>query len=151
MELLCVNSYIIAVLVVGASLSFFAYITHFTRSHKQKSHTVIEKLASKVLHRVKTRSSSEPPLVLGINGCCGAGKSTLATRLQSSIESMTNNDHPLNIVRISTDDLYKTKEDRNGESRLQPGSIDPSLKHILRLLKNRNVRQPRAGRAPAIQ
>jgi len=39
-------------------------------------------------------------------------------------------------IILCTDDLYKTKEDRKGRSRLQPGSIDPKLKRTLRLLKN---------------
>lgn len=54
------------------------------------------------------QSQQQKPLVLGINGAQGAGKSTLFNLLEVTLTE----GFGLNVVGFSIDDLYKTREDR---------------------------------------
>ncbi len=55
-----------------------------------------------------SRLSARKPVVLGINGCQGSGKSTTAAFLQHAFETI----HHLNVVNISLDDFYLSKAAR---------------------------------------
>lgn len=74
------------------------------------------------------RKEQQPgPLVVGINGAQGAGKSTLFNLLEVILEEGFN----LKVVGLSIDDLYKTREDRE------------KLAHTVHpLLKTRGFRVP---------
>ena len=80
------------------------------------------------------RKSTPQPIILGITGLQGSGKSTWA----SKIVSLLTNEQHLNTVTISLDDLYKThadlvsRRDRDPENKLyrtrgQPGTHDEQL------------------------
>jgi D-glycerate 3-kinase len=91
---------------------------------------VFETLLPKILAR---HQSSTSPVVLGITGLQGSGKSTWAAKIVQLLRS-----HHLCTLAISLDDLYKTHDDliaqriRNPENNLyrtrgQPGTHDEKL------------------------
>jgi len=59
---------------------------------------------------VARKDQQQGPLVVGINGAQGAGKSTLFNLLEVILEEGFN----LKVVGLSIDDLYKTREAREG-------------------------------------
>lgn len=80
------------------------------------------------------RKESSKPIILGITGLQGSGKSTWAT----SIVSLLTTEHNLNAITISLDDVYKTHDDliaqrdKDPENKLyrtrgQPGTHDEKL------------------------
>ncbi|KAF2801221.1 P-loop containing nucleoside triphosphate hydrolase protein [Melanomma pulvis-pyrius CBS 109.77] len=80
------------------------------------------------------RKESSHPIVLGITGLQGSGKSTWA----SKIVSLLTTEHNLNTITISLDDVYKTHDDliaqrdKDPENMLyrtrgQPGTHDEAL------------------------
>jgi D-glycerate 3-kinase len=80
------------------------------------------------------RKESSKPIILGITGLQGSGKSTWAT----SIVSLLTTEHNLNAITISLDDVYKTHDDliaqrdKDPENKLyrtrgQPGTHDEGL------------------------
>ncbi len=88
------------------------------------------------------RKEQQPgPLVVGINGAQGAGKSTLFNLLEVILEEGFN----LKVVGLSIDDLYKTREDREKlahtvhpllKTRGVPGTHDVDLGlELIRALK----------------
>jgi D-glycerate 3-kinase len=87
-------------------------------------------------------AASKRPLVLGINGAQGTGKSTLATLLGL----LLNNDRGLTTAQLSIDDLYLTKTERSVLSkqihpllatRGVPGTHDTNLGiQLINSLKN---------------
>lgn len=92
---------------------------------------VFESLLPKIQVRLKTNSQ---PIILGITGLQGSGKSTWASKIVQLLTSENN----LRTVTISLDDLYKTHDDliaqrdRNPENKLyrtrgQPGTHDEQL------------------------
>lgn len=62
---------------------------------------------------VLSRLSNKRPLVLGINGCQGSGKSTTAAFLQHAFETR----YQLNVVNISLDDFYLSKAARQEKAK----------------------------------
>lgn len=82
----------------------------------------------------KRHDTSSEPIILGITGLQGSGKSTWASKI---VEILTL-EHQLYTITISLDDLYKTHDeliaqrDRNPENKLyrtrgQPGTHDEQL------------------------
>jgi D-glycerate 3-kinase len=82
----------------------------------------------------KQREDSSKPIVLGITGLQGSGKSTWASKI---VEILTS-EHQLNTITVSLDDFYKTHEGlisqrdqdpKNGLYRVrgQPGTHDEQL------------------------
>lgn len=91
-----------------------------------------------VINDVLTLRPTKPPIVLGINGCQGSGKTTTAAFLQHAFEEI----HHLNVVNISLDDFYLSKAARINKAqtvhplfatRGVPGTHDTDL--ILRTMK----------------
>lgn len=66
-----------------------------------------------IINYVLSRRLSKKPIVLGINGCQGSGKSTTAAFLQHAFESI----HHLKVVNISLDDFYMSKAARIKKSK----------------------------------
>ncbi|WP_428035723.1 hypothetical protein [Amphritea sp.] len=103
---------------------------------------------------VARKEQQQGPLVVGINGAQGAGKSTLFNLLEVILEE----GFDLKVVGLSIDDLYKTREDREQlahsvhpllKTRGVPGTHDVDLGlELLRALKGefgeerRNVKIP---------
>jgi D-glycerate 3-kinase len=74
----------------------------------------IQSYFTPLAHRVAQWSAeAKRPLVLGINGAQGTGKSTLAALLGLLLES----EHNLKSVQLSIDDLYQTRAERNALGR----------------------------------
>ncbi|KAH9876191.1 hypothetical protein J1614_004070 [Plenodomus biglobosus] len=82
----------------------------------------------------KRHDTSSEPIILGITGLQGSGKSTWASKI---VEILTS-EHQLYTITMSLDDLYKTHDeliaqrDRNPENKLyrtrgQPGTHDEKL------------------------
>ncbi|KAF2849008.1 D-glycerate 3-kinase-like protein [Plenodomus tracheiphilus IPT5] len=82
----------------------------------------------------KRHETSPKPIILGITGLQGSGKSTWASKIVKILTS----EHQLNTITISLDDLYKThsdliaQRDRDPENRLyrtrgQPGTHEEEL------------------------
>ena len=67
-----------------------------------------------VIDDVLSRRLSKQPIVLGINGCQGSGKSTTAAFLQHAFETI----HHLKVVNISLDDFYLSKAARIEKSKM---------------------------------
>lgn len=61
-----------------------------------------------VIEGVLKVSSHGNPVTLGINGCQGSGKTTLAAFIQSALET----EHGLRVVSVSLDDFYLSKHQR---------------------------------------
>ncbi|MBN0986476.1 hypothetical protein [Amphritea pacifica] len=103
---------------------------------------------------VARKNQQQGPLVVGINGAQGAGKSTLFNLLEVILEE----GFDLKVVGLSIDDLYKTREDREAlahavhpllKTRGVPGTHDVELGiELIRGLKGefgddgRNVKIP---------
>lgn len=66
-----------------------------------------------IMNDVLKRCVSKQPIVLGVNGCQGSGKSTTAAFLQHTFESI----HHLSVVNISLDDFYLSKAARLEKSK----------------------------------
>tara|TARA_R110001592_G_scaffold362313_1_gene675741 strand:- start:14615 stop:15550 length:936 start_codon:yes stop_codon:yes gene_type:complete len=67
-----------------------------------------------VIDDILSRHLAKQPIVLGINGCQGSGKSTTAAFLQHAFENI----HQLNVVNISLDDFYLSKKARIEKSKM---------------------------------
>ena len=102
-----------------------------TNSLESTIHHTLTTLVPKIHQALK---SSPHPLILGITGLQGSGKSTWA----SLIVSLLRNEHNLRAITISLDDVYKThndliaQRDAHAENRLyrtrgQPGTHDERL------------------------
>lgn len=61
-----------------------------------------------VIDDVLGLTEQQRPAILGINGCQGSGKTTLAAFIQTVLEA----EHQLRVVSISLDDFYLSKERR---------------------------------------
>ncbi|ORZ23381.1 P-loop containing nucleoside triphosphate hydrolase protein [Absidia repens] len=83
----------------------------------------------------QARNLRHKPLVVGVSGCQGSGKTTLCTTL---VHLLRTDAHNYNVVSFSLDDLYLTRDEqaalgsRNSDNRLlqyrgQPGSHDLAL------------------------
>ena len=70
-------------------------------------HEYYEGIAEWVMSLLKQKVSKTPPLILGINGPQGAGKTTLARNLISIL-----NRFGINAVSISIDDFYLTRAEQ---------------------------------------
>ena len=112
------------------------------------------KLAGQV-HARKQSNTSEKPMIIGINGCQGSGKSTLGGLLQQ----LLNLYFQLNTVTLSIDDFYLTKDERLQlaktvhpllATRGVPGTHDiPLLETTITALGQQNItaRIPRFNKA----
>jgi D-glycerate 3-kinase len=67
-----------------------------------------------VIDDILNRRLSKQPIVLGINGCQGSGKSTTAAFLQHAFETI----HHLKVVNVSLDDFYLSKKARIEKSKI---------------------------------
>ena len=85
-----------------------------------------------IINDVLARHSNKHPLVLGINGCQGSGKSTAAAFLQHTFKQA----HHMKVVNVSLDDFYLSKAARINkaqtvhplfETRGVPGTHDTAL------------------------
>ncbi len=95
------------------------------------------------------------PLILGLNGCQGSGKSTLSDFLKDYLSQM----HELEVIALSLDDFYYSQEKRNQlaeqvhpllKTRGVPGTHDTEmLNHVLESLKNNAlpIKIPRFNKA----
>lgn len=95
----------------------------------------IRRVLDKLLPKIQSqRKSSSKPVLIGITGLQGSGKSTWASR----IVQILSEEHHLNTIAISLDDLYKTHDDlvsqrdKDPENKLyrtrgQPGTHDEQL------------------------
>ncbi|KAF2709420.1 P-loop containing nucleoside triphosphate hydrolase protein [Pleomassaria siparia CBS 279.74] len=103
----------------------------YTMSLETNIRRVLDLLVPKIEIR---RQASSRPIILGITGLQGSGKSTWATE----IVSLLINEHALNAITISLDDVYKTHDDliaqrdKDPENKLyrtrgQPGTHDEEL------------------------
>lgn len=66
-------------------------------------------LIDDILLRLQTKK----PIILGINGCQGSGKSTSAAFLETTFKT----EHALSVVNISLDDFYLSKASRQQKAR----------------------------------
>tara|TARA_R110001592_G_scaffold66617_1_gene204544 strand:+ start:20285 stop:21235 length:951 start_codon:yes stop_codon:yes gene_type:complete len=66
-----------------------------------------------IINDVLSRRLSKQPIVLGINGCQGSGKSTTAAFFQHTFENI----HQLKVVNVSLDDFYLSKAARLKKSK----------------------------------
>lgn len=78
-------------------------------SYLDQAFSAYQIVINDILNRLKTKH----PIVLGINGCQGSGKSTTAAFLQHSFEAI----HKLKVVNISLDDFYLSKIARQNNAR----------------------------------
>jgi D-glycerate 3-kinase len=95
----------------------------------------VRQALDKLLPKIKQRhQDSSMPIILGISGLQGSGKSTWA----STIVNILSSEHKLHTITISLDDLYKTHDDlvkqreKNPDNKLyrvrgQPGTHDQQL------------------------
>lgn len=93
------------------------------------------------LHLRDAAAASAPPLVVGVNGCQGSGKSTLCDYLATRLAAH----YGCNTVALSLDDFYLTREARRSlaakvhplfATRGVPGTHDmPLLRHTLKALQ----------------
>ncbi|KAF1849702.1 D-glycerate 3-kinase-like protein [Cucurbitaria berberidis CBS 394.84] len=95
----------------------------------------IRRVLDILLPRIRKRQKeSSDPIILGITGLQGSGKSTWASMIVSILAS----EHQLHSITISLDDLYKThsdliaQRDKNPDNKLyrtrgQPGTHDEQL------------------------
>lgn len=58
---------------------------------------------------LKHQEGAKSPLIVGINGCQGSGKSTLTSFIDAYLSSV----HNKNVVSLSIDDFYLDQSDRN--------------------------------------
>ncbi|KAL5115031.1 hypothetical protein ACEQ8H_007072 [Pleosporales sp. CAS-2024a] len=90
---------------------------------------LVPKIKSQLQHQESSR-----PLIIGISGLQGSGKSTWASRMVEVLETQ----HQLHAITLSLDDLYKTHDhlvaqrDRDPQNKLyqtrgQPGTHDEAL------------------------
>ncbi len=92
-------------------------------------------------------SNSKQPLVIGVNGAQGTGKSTLSLVLEQSLK----HDHQLHSAIISIDDIYLTRRERDIlakqihpllKTRGVPGTHDVSMGiNLIQQLKNQHPTQ----------
>ena len=98
--------------------------------------------------------SAKKPIVVGINGCQGSGKSTLSAFIEAYLTSQ----HQLNVVSVSLDDFYLAKTDRQSlaikvhpllATRGVPGThdVDLALSTFRRLENYGTVSLPRFDKA----
>lgn len=73
-------------------------------SYRESASKHLEPLIADVL----TRQARQHPLIVGINGCQGSGKTTLADYLRMTLQT----EHELHVVCISLDDFYLGKKQR---------------------------------------
>ncbi len=72
-------------------------------------HRTVEEVYIPISHKIiRWVSASDQPLVIGINGAQGTGKSTLSEFLSEYLKEISD----LNLIVLSLDDLYKTKSER---------------------------------------
>ena len=99
-------------------------------------------------HIVSWAENSKSPIVVGINGAQGTGKSTMSKVLALTLE----HDHQLRCAIISIDDIYLTREERSQlaqdihplfQTRGVPGTHDVSLGINL-------IQQLKEGKTPPI-
>jgi D-glycerate 3-kinase len=94
-------------------------------------HQALDKLLPKIQER---HQASSEPVVIGISGLQGSGKSTWASKIVEIVTSQ----HQLHTIAISLDDLYKTHDDlitqrdKDPDNKLyrtrgQPGTHDEQL------------------------
>lgn len=83
----------------------------FIAEHKLPAHYLrdatlwFEPLASSIAN---TRTNAARPVIVGVNGCQGSGKTTLCDYLCHSL----NRSHGLSAIALSLDDFYLTQEER---------------------------------------
>lgn len=90
---------------------------------------------------IVARAEAKQPLVVGINGCQGSGKSTLSDYLKLSLQEV----HQLRCIVLSLDDFYLTRTERQTlaaevhplfKTRGVPGTHDvPMLREALMALR----------------
>ncbi len=108
-------------------------------------------LAVKLTSHLSTRSQ---PMVIGINGCQGSGKSTLTSFLKHVLEK----EYALNVINLSLDDFYLSPEDRQLcakeyhsllKTRGVPGTHDTALlsSTLAKLKTGLSVKIPRFNKA----
>lgn len=71
----------------------------------------MQDIANEILHKIEELSSRKKFLIIGIDGRCAAGKTTLASLLQSSCEC--------NVIRM--DHFFLRPEQRTAERLQEPG------------------------------
>lgn len=127
-------------------------LSQFIKDHKlspdyiETALTWFIPLANKIsLHQ----SSANRPILIGVNGCQGSGKSTLTALLTILLNEVFDK----STIGFSIDDFYLSKQQRNGlsksihplfKTRGAPGTHDLGLleKSIARLLAGKNVTLP---------
>ncbi len=98
------------------------YLTHFLEDHRLPESYLVqaETYFSPILVRIMEQRHQKTPIILGINGSQGSGKTTLADYLRTRLK----HEHKLNVVSLSIDDFYLTKAERLTLSE----SVHPLLK-----------------------
>ncbi|TPX40282.1 hypothetical protein SeMB42_g06064 [Synchytrium endobioticum] len=83
--------------------------------------TTVNLIASQILkwYSDARQCTSAKPLVVGISGPQGCGKTTLVKMLLSTLASPT---HGLNVVAFSMDDLYLTYDEQTNVAKRYPGN-----------------------------
>ncbi len=91
-------------MVTAPHLQRFLHYHHLPESYLVQA----EAHFSPILVRITQQLTHSRPVIVGINGCQGSGKTTLADYLFTRLEC----EHKLNAVSISIDDFYLTKQER---------------------------------------
>lgn len=92
-----------------------AYYETFLNAHQLPCSYIDNALRAyqPLIDDILCRLKSKQPIVLGINGCQGSGKSTCAAFLETTLTKQ----HALNVVNISLDDFYLSKASRQQKAK----------------------------------
>lgn len=119
-------------------------IANFCTKHELPKHYygIAHDYISPIAEQLENLQNKTQPLIVGINGCQGSGKSTCAELLSIILSEV----YKLNVLNISLDDFYHTQETRKKlsqyihpllKTRGVPGTHDIDLlKHIIKQSKS---------------
>lgn len=131
--------------LINTALQDFLTQHNLPTTYLEQAETYFQPLVETIL-RKKTHNH---PFVVGIHGCQGSGKTTLAEYLKTILSEC----HHLNTIAISMDDFYLSKDERESiaesvhpllKTRGVPGTHNLTLAlHVIeQLLANKSIQIP---------